>query len=319
MRDAMSHAVRLTLISLVATVLLTGPLAVYAIWRIRAVDEQWSAAAEPVTGLVVRDGLGRHDDGVEVTWIDDRGAEHLSYFTVEDTDKYVKDRPFKLYYNLQQPDGKVFAGYEHEDDVDADYYALLFAVLLAISLSMVGWATWWMLGRLASARPAVPGRVSAWRDVDGRPWLEIRSATGSQTTAWQRVSWEPGIELLDEGQILEVRGRLAGRRRVAVVAPDGQVLMPRSWLRRSQPTGLRPWEPVLRLSARLPRFWWGAMLADLSAVSCGAALLLVVGGEDGGFEGSVIVVVLLLIVVLNTAAAAGTRPTDGFPRLPWRR
>lgn len=204
-----------------------------------------------------------------------------------------------------------------EDSTLGGYYLLAVTVLVGMPTVYIVWGIRW--GRIRTILIGPSSRVRAWagQDEHGRVWLELHHHDDDLVPLWLRVSWEASLESFHDGTEVEVRGRFEAKRRLAVVS-GAHVLVPNGRLRTYPPNVLEPMPSDRSVVPELSRWWWSNAAFDYGVLLLVMGVLLQIKEPMSG-EVLFIVLALVSVFMLNMWAAAGTHPTEGIRRLPWRR
>lgn len=308
-----AHAVRLTAVAMVGTTVISGAAFGYGVWQRSDLAQQIAAADEVATGVVIEDSVGDSGD-IRVRWQTSEGT-FVQRFKIYDDEKYVVGAPFDVRYASDGSGGVGYPSDPNETAASDDYFVLQLAAFALLLGYGIAWSWWWSTVLAVLRKEPSRARASASRDEYGRPWLELRGAASSHRVVSQRVSWEPGIESLDDPRTVDVLGDLGTDRRVAVVLSDGQILVPRGRLRRGGRAGT-PWERDESVLDHLPRYWWlRLLLAVTVSAAVGASAILWLGNHSR--ELAAVLAGLAVVIALNLWAMGGKRATEGLPlRLP---
>ncbi|MCW2777724.1 MAG: hypothetical protein JWN17_1449 [Frankiales bacterium] len=232
---------RVALAGLLATVLgLVGVAAPLLVLEHRYTTAR-AAATATAAGTVVADDLGDSGD-VRVRWVDAAGRTRTQRFGVYDTDRYRTGRSFAVRYDPAHPDRAAFPGDPDETSAEDDLVVPTGIAAVVAVLLVLPWLLRGGLFRLRLRRPGVrlPATLLSWQRPTSGPldaggsgvWLSLDAPEGPRL---QRVLWHPALDAAPEALEVWVHGSTAGHRRVAVVLPSGEALVPVGRLRHAPP------------------------------------------------------------------------------------
>ncbi|MGY0535955.1 hypothetical protein ACW14X_00455 [Nocardioides sp. YJ-D4] len=304
-----AHVLRLTALAMIGTTMVTGAAFGYGLWQRSSLAHESAAAEEIATGVVIEDGIGDSGD-VRVRWQSPEGT-FVQRFKIYADETYVVGTPFDVRYASDGEPGIGYPADPSETAASDDYFALQLAAFAVLMGYGIAWSRWWSNVLATLRNQPSRARASASRDEFGRPWLWLMDTSPRRAAVAQRVSWEPGIENLDEPRAVHVLGQIDTDKRVAVVLPDGQILFPRGRSHGEDRLGT-PWEPNRSMATDLPPYWWRRLLlaVTVSAV-VGASTTLWLGIHSREF--AAVMAGLAVVIVLNTWAMGGKRATEGLP------